>query len=186
VSIKFWLRFEPQIPPTTLAINFLFVTARAERRFVCVWNYLVFFVGEYSSGWPEICRVLSQIQWRFLGGISGKKYSRRIFQKFCANQGYPLPKLVKIRPNFCNFILGPYCAERNSHKHFCMLFAPRQGDTSINEWQKEYTGKKRQDVLFSENRFCSLSVWELLRLTPWVFCLKYLPDICHRAYSVLV
>ena len=30
-------------------------------------------------------------------------------------------------------------------------------------------GKKNQDVLFSENRFCSLLVWDLLCLTPWVF-----------------
>ena len=138
-------------------------------RFVCVRNCLILFVGEYSSVWPEICPVLSQIQWRFLGGISGKNHSGRIFQKFCKNQGYPLPKLVKFRPNFCNFILGPYCAEKNSHKHFRMLFAPRQGGTSINGSQKEDTGKKSQDVLFSENRFCSLSVWDLLRLTPWVF-----------------
>ena len=76
---------------------------------------------------------------------------------------------VKFGPNFCNFILGAYCAEKNSHKHFRVLFAPRQGGTSINESQKEDTGKKSQDVLFSENRFCSLSVWDLLRLTPWVF-----------------
>ena len=48
-------------------------------------------MGEYSSVWPEICRVLSQIQWRFLRGISRKNYFGRIFQKFCANQGYPLP-----------------------------------------------------------------------------------------------
>ena len=32
VSIEFWLRFEPHIRPTRLAINFLFVTARAERK----------------------------------------------------------------------------------------------------------------------------------------------------------
>jgi len=29
--------------------------------------------------------------------------------------------------------------------------------------------KKSQDVLFSENKFCSLSVWDSLCLTPWVF-----------------
>jgi len=39
-------------------------------------------VCEYSSVWPEICRVLSQIKWRFLGGISLNYYSGRIFQKF--------------------------------------------------------------------------------------------------------
>jgi len=170
VSIEFWLRFEPQICPTRLAINFLFVTAKAEKKVrFCVWNCFIFFVGEYSSGWPEICRVSFLIQWRFLGGISGKNYPERIFQKFCANQGYPLPKLVKFRPNFCNFIMGPYCAEKISHKHFHMFFAPRQGGTSINVSQKEDTGNNSQDVLFSENRFCSLSVWDSLRLTPWVF-----------------
>jgi len=154
-------------------------------RFVYLWNYLILFVGEYSSVWPKICRVLSQIQRRLLGEISGKNYSGRIFQKFCANQGYHLPKLVKFRPNFCNFIRRPYCAEKNSHKHFRMLFAPRQGGTSINESKKEDTGKKSQDVLFSENRFCSLSVWDLLHLIPWVFCLKFLPDIRHCVYWVL-
>jgi len=81
----------------------------------------------------------------------------------------PLRKLVKFRPNFCNFILRPYCAEKNSHKHFRMLFAPRQGGTSIKESQKEDTGKKSQDILFPKNQFSSLSVWDLLRLTPWVF-----------------
>ena len=40
---------------------------------------------------------------------------------------------------------------------------------SVNKSQRENTGKKRQDVLFSENRFWSPSVWDLLRLTPWVF-----------------
>ena len=46
---------------------------------------------------------------------------------------------MKFRPNFWNFIVGPYCAEKNSHKYFRMLFAPRQGGTSINESQKEDT-----------------------------------------------
>ena len=117
----------------------------------------------------KFVEILIQIQWRFLGGISEKTILREFFRNFVQNEGYPLPKLVKFGPNFCNFILGPYCAEKNSQRHFRMLCAPRQGGTSINESQKEDTGKKSQDVLFSENRFCSLSVWDLLRLTPWVF-----------------
>ena len=32
MSIEFWLRFEPQTRPTRFAINFLFITARAERK----------------------------------------------------------------------------------------------------------------------------------------------------------
>jgi len=34
---------------------------------------------------------------------------------------------------------------------------------------KRRYGEEKQDVLFSENQFCSLSIWDLLRLTPWVF-----------------
>jgi len=43
VSIEFWLRFEPQIRPTGFAINFLFITARAERKVhLCVKLYEFF------------------------------------------------------------------------------------------------------------------------------------------------
>jgi len=68
-----------------------------------VWNCFIFFLGEYSSVWPDFFRVLSQIMLRFLRAISGKNYFGRTFHKFCANQDYHLPKLVKFRPTFCNF-----------------------------------------------------------------------------------
>jgi len=165
VSIEFWLRFEPQIRLTRLAINFLSVTARAERKVRLSVKLFDFF-----RGW-----ILMRLTWnlsRFvpnsveiLGWNFRKKYSGRIFQKFCANQGYPLPKLEKFWHNFYIFIFGPYCA----HKHFRMLFAPRQGCTSINDSQREDMRKKSQDILFSKNRFCSLSVWDSLHFTPWVF-----------------
>jgi len=97
VSTEFLLIFEPEINPTRLAINFLFITARAKMK-VCVCVKLFdFFVGEYSSVWPKICRVFSEIQWRFLRGISGKNYFGRIFQKFC-----PLPRLLSTT-NLWNF-----------------------------------------------------------------------------------
>ena len=169
VSTKLWLRFEAQIRPTSMAINFFFITARAGRKVLLCVKLLFFFMGEYSSVWPEICHVFSQIQWRFLHGISGKNYFGRIFRKFCANQGYRLPKLVKFRPTFCNFYSGSVLRWKSSHKYFHMLFAPRWGGKSIKQSQNRDTGKKIQDVLFSENQFCSLSVWDLLHVTPWVF-----------------
>jgi len=45
---------------------------RKEGSFVCE-TVLILSLGKYSSIWPEICRVLSQIQSRFLRGISEKK-----------------------------------------------------------------------------------------------------------------
>jgi len=142
-------------------------------------------VGEYSFVWPEICRVLSKIKWRFLGGISGKNYSGRIFQKFCANQGYSLPKLVKFRPNLCNFIMGPYCAEKNSHRNFRMLFAPRQGGTSVNEWEKEDTGKNSRTFCFPKTGFVHSHSGTFYALLLGNFGMKFLPDICHCVYWVL-
>jgi len=73
VSIEFWLRNEPQNRPIRFAINFYLSLTGLRGRFVCVRNCLIFFLSENSSVWPEICRILSQIQSRFLPGVSGKK-----------------------------------------------------------------------------------------------------------------
>ena len=45
VSIEFWMRFEPQIHPARLAINFLFVTAKAERKVRLCVKLFDFFRG---------------------------------------------------------------------------------------------------------------------------------------------
>ena len=111
-TAEFWLRFKPKIRPTGLAINFLFITAGAERKVRLCAKLFDFFRGWILIRLTWNLSRFFQIQWRFLRGITRKNYFGKIFQKFCANQGYPLPKLVKFRPTFWNFILGPYCAEK--------------------------------------------------------------------------
>jgi len=101
VSIELWPRLEPQIRPTRLAINFFLSLPGLRRSYVCVSNCLIFFVGEYSSVWPEICRVLSRIQWEFVSGVSGKKYFGRIFLKFSPKSR---TKTCKISPYFLQFL----------------------------------------------------------------------------------
>jgi len=54
---------------------------------------------EYSSVWPEICRVLSQIQWIFLREILRKHYFGRILQK-----NFAQTKAIHYR-NLWNFAL---------------------------------------------------------------------------------
>jgi len=136
--------------------------------FVCVWNCLIFFVGEYSSVWTEICRVLSQIQWRFLRGISGKKYFGQFFRNFVQT------KVILYR-NLWNFTLVSEILfwDRIALKKFTQVLSYvlcTLVRTHVNKIsQKEYTGEKTQDILFSENQFCSPSIWDLLRLTLWVF-----------------
>jgi len=124
VFIEFWLRFDPRLVPQDSQYIFYSSLPGLKGLFVRVWNCLILFLGEYSSVWPEICRVLSQIQWTFLRGISGKNHFGRIFQKFCANQGYPLAKLVKFRPTFCNIFPGPYCAEKDHTSTFVCFLHP--------------------------------------------------------------
>ena len=114
----------PKFVPQDLQYIFSSSLPGLEGRFVGVWNCLIFFPCEYSSVWPEICRVLSQIQSRFLRGISGKNYFGRIFKNFYENQGYPLPKLVKFVPTFSNFILGPFCDEKVHTSAFICFLPP--------------------------------------------------------------
>ena len=148
-------------------------------------NCLIFFVGEYSSVWPEIYRVLSQIQWRFLRGISGKNYFGRIFQKFCANQGYPLPKLLKFRPTFWNFILGPYCAEKIHTSTFICCLHPGKEARPLKNHRKKIWGRKARTFCFWKTSFVHSRSGTYYALLLGYFGLKFLPDIRHCVYWVL-
>ena len=71
VSIEFWLRFEPQICPTRLEINFLSITARAERKVrLCVKLF------DFFRGW-----ILIPISAEILGWNFRKKLFRENFSE---------------------------------------------------------------------------------------------------------
>ncbi len=97
-------------------------------------------------------------------------------------------------PNLRNFslvsaiLLSSYYAEKfwkHLHKYFDMSFVSSEGGTSKRKTQKKDIRNKTQDVLFSEKQvfqFCLLSVWDLLRLIPQVFCFEILTR--HSPYCV--
>ena len=124
VSTEVWLRFDPQILPKRLGINFWFITARTERKVCLCVKLFGFFRG----------RILTRLTWNLSRFVPNsveiltwnfrKNYFGRIFHKFCANQSYPLPKHVKFRPTFWNFILGPYCAEKIHRSTFICCLHP--------------------------------------------------------------
>jgi len=155
---------------------------RLEGRFVCVWNCLISFLGEYSSVGPEICRVFSQIQWGFFPGILGKNYFGRIFQKFCANQGYPKPKLVKFRHTFCNFNLGPYCVEKiHACTFICCLHLGKEAGPYKNH-KKKIQGEKARTFCFRKTGFVHSRSRNYYTLLLGYFGLKFLPDTRHCVY----
>ena len=185
MSIEFLLTFKPQIRSTRFTINFFFITARVKGRFVCVLNCLIFYLGEYSSVWPEICRILSQIQSRLLRGILGKNYFGRIFQKFCANQGYPLPKLVTFRHTFCNFFLGPYCSKKiHTSTLICWFHLGKEAHPQTNH-KKKIGGRKAMTFSFRKSSFVHSWSRTYNGLHLGYFCLKFVPDIRHCVYWVL-
>jgi len=163
------MRFEPQTRPTRFAINFLFISVRAEKKVrLCVKLF------DFLPGW-----IVIRLTWNLTRLVPNsveiltrnfrKKPYRENFSEILCKPRLSSSKTCEISPYFLKFFSASVLRWKNSHRYFRMLFAPRWGGTSINKSQKEDTGKKSQDILFSENRFCSLSVWDLLRLTPWVF-----------------
>jgi len=111
--IDFWLWFEPQILATGFAINFLFITARAERKVHLCVKLFDFFVSEYSSVWPETYLVLSKIQLRFLRIISGKKLFRSYYALLLGYFG------LKFLSDVCHcvyWVLAEIWAPDSSHR----------------------------------------------------------------------
>jgi len=106
VCAEFWLSFYPQIRPTIFPISFLFNTTRGEMKVRLCLKLFDFFLGEYSSVWPEICWVLSQIQSTFLCGISVKNYFWEIFLKFCEKPRLSSTKISGNLPYFLQFYYG--------------------------------------------------------------------------------
>jgi len=168
-------------------------------RFVCVWNYINFSVGKYLSFLPEICRILSQIQSRFLHGILGKNYFGRIFHKFYWKPRRSSTDTCEISPYFRQFYSRFVLRWKNSHKYFHMLFVPRYGGTSINRLQKKDTGMKSQYVLFRKTSFVHSRSGTyyalLLRILVWnfyqsfiigstEFWVRFEPQICPMGFAI--
>ena len=72
---------------------------------------------KFVAFYPKFCR-------DFYVKFQEKTILGEFFKNFVDNQGYPLPKLVKFRPTFLNFILGPYCVEKIHRSTFRCCFAP--------------------------------------------------------------
>jgi len=159
------------------------VTARAERKVRLCVKLFDFFswvnTQPFDLKFVAFCPKFSGDSWV---EFQERTIPGEYFRIFVQNQGYPLPKLVKFWLNFCNFILGLYGAEKNLHKQFRMLFAPRQGGTSIKESQKEETGRKARTFCFRKTGVVHSRSWTYYAILLGYFGLKFLPDIRYCVY----
>ena len=104
VSVAFWLRFENQICPTRLSINFLFITVRAERKVRLRAKLFDLFRGWIliRLTWNLWCFVPDSVEiltWNYR-----KKIYPENFSEILCKPRLSSTKLVKFRSTFCNFI----------------------------------------------------------------------------------
>jgi len=125
VSSEFWLRFEPQICPTRLAINFLFITARTERKVRVCAKLFDFFRGRIliCLSWNLLRFVPSSVE--ILTWNSRKKLFRENFSEILCKPRLSSTETSEISPYFLKYYSGSVLHWKNSHKYFDMLFAPR-------------------------------------------------------------
>ena len=120
-------------------------------RFVCLWDCLIFFQGEYSSVWCEICPVLSQIKSRFLRGILGKNYSGTIFLKFCEKPRLSSSNICEISLYFLQFYsVLKNCVEKFTQVLSCIVCTLRRTHVHKQITKRRYREEKSGHFVFGK------------------------------------
>ena len=166
VSIEFRPRFEPQTRPKTFAINFLFITARAERK---VHSCVKLF--DFFPGW-----ILIRLTWnlsRFVPNSVeiltrnfGKKTFWKNFSEILCKRRLSFSKTLEISPYFLKLYFGSVLRWKKLRRVLSYVVCTQVRRHVYKKITKRrYGGEKLGRFVFG-NQFCSLSVWDLLRLTP--------------------
>jgi len=160
VSIEFWLRFEAEIRPTGFAINFLFITARAERKvrlYVKLFYYfprwiLIRLTWNLSRFAPNSIEILT---WNFGKKLLWENFSEILLKTkaILYRNSWHLALLSKILFWFRIALKRFTQVRRHVHKKI----------------KKRRNGEEKPKRFVFGNQFCSPSVLDLPRLTPWVF-----------------
>ena len=116
VFIEFWLRFEPHIRATRLEINFLFITARAERKVRLCVKLFDFFRGWIliRLTWNWWCFVPNSVEilmWNFRKKLFWENFSEIL----CKPPRLSSTEICKILPYFLQFYFRSVLCWKNSH-----------------------------------------------------------------------
>ena len=125
VSIEFWLRFDLQTRPTRFAINFLFITARAERKFRSCVKLFDFFLRWIliRLTW-NLSRLVPNSVEILMRNFRKKPFRENLSEILCKSR-LSSGKTCEIMPYFLQFFSVSVLCWKNSRKYFRMLFAPR-------------------------------------------------------------
>ena len=128
------------------------------------------------------CRKLSQDSYV---EFQEKKISGEFLRNFIQNKGYSLPKIVKFRPTFCNFILGPYCVEKIHTTTFICCFHPGKEARLQTNHKNKIRWRKARTFCFRKTSFFPSHFGTYYALLLGYFSLIFLPDISNCVYCVL-
>jgi len=125
VSTEFWLRFEPQIRLTRLAIKFLFITVGAQRKVrLCVELFALFRVlilVRLTWNLSRFVLILVEIlTWNFRKNPFWENFSEILCKPRLSST-----KTCEILPYIPKLYSGSVLRWKHSHEYFHELFAPR-------------------------------------------------------------
>ena len=167
MSVEFWLRFEAQTRPTRLAIKFLWITARAERMVRLCVKLFDFFRG----------RILIRLTWNFSHFLLNsmeiltwnfmKKLFWENFSEILCKPRLSSTKTCEISPYFRKFLFSVHIALKKFTQVLpYALFSQVRRHVHKRIPKRKYKLENSGRFLFEKPVF---SVWDLLRITPWVF-----------------
>ena len=81
-----------------------------------------------------------------------KTTSGKFFINFVQTKA-TLPKLVKFRPTFCKFFLGPYCLEKVHTSTFICCLHPGKETLPQTNKKKKILGRKAKTFCFRKTNF---------------------------------
>jgi len=180
------MRFEPQIRPTKFSINFLFFTARVERKvhlYVKLFDFfprwiLIRLTWNLSRFVPNSVQILT---WNFRKKLFRDNFSE-IFWKTQAI----------LQQNFWNFVLlsailfrVKNCVEKFKLVLSCALCTLRRRHVHKQIIKRRYREEKPEHFFFLKTSFFHSRSGSYYALFLGYFGLKILPDIHHCVYWVL-
>ena len=175
VSTEFWLRFELQIRPTRLAINFLFITARTERKVHCAKLFdffrgriLIRLTWNMSRFVPTTVEILT---WNFRKTLFQENFSEILCKpRRSSTETYEIP------PYFLKFYSASVLRWKNSHKYEAR---------PLKNHKKKIPGRKVRTFCFRKTSFVHPRSGTCYALLLGYFSLKFLPHVLHCVYWVL-
>ena len=183
MSIEFWLRFEPQIRATRLAISLILITTRAERKArSCVKLF------DFFRGW-----ILLRLNWNLSRYVPNSveiltwNFRKKLFREnFSRKPRLYTTETCEIWPYILQFLFCVHTALK-IFTQVLWYFVCTQVRRHVHTWitKRRYGEEKARRFFFRKTSFVHYRSGTYYALLLGCFGLKSLPEVRHCVYWVL-